>query len=137
MRKGLIEMETMTYIRGRSIPGQFILCDEAQNLSPGHDQDPHHPGGKDTKIVFTGDPEQIDHPYLDAAGNGLTYLVEKLKGEEDIRPRHHDQGGTFPGGGNQRQAALGLLIQRFSAAKSKKFFAAFAALREALWFGRF
>ena len=37
--------------------------------------------GKDTKIVFTGDPEQIDHPYLDAAGNGLTYLVEKLKGE--------------------------------------------------------
>jgi PhoH-like ATPase len=81
MRKGLIEMETMTYIRGRSIPGQFILCDEAQNLSPDMIKTLITRVGKDTKIVFTGDPEQIDHPYLDAAGNGLTYLVEKLKGE--------------------------------------------------------
>lgn len=81
MNKGLIEMETMTYIRGRSIPGQFILCDEAQNLSPDMIKTLITRVGKETKIVFTGDPEQIDHPYLDAAGNGLTYLVEKLKGE--------------------------------------------------------
>ena len=82
IRKGLIEMDTMTYIRGRSIPGQFILCDEAQNLSPDMIKTLITRVGKDTKIVFTGDPEQIDHPYLDAAGNGLTYLVEKLKGEK-------------------------------------------------------
>ncbi len=82
INKGLIEMETMTYIRGRSIPGQFILCDEAQNLSPNMIKTLITRVGKDTKIVFTGDPEQIDHPYLDAAGNGLTYLVEKLKGEK-------------------------------------------------------
>ncbi len=81
INKGLIEMETMTYIRGRSIPGQFILCDEAQNLSPEMIKTLITRVGKETKIVFTGDPEQIDHPYLDAAGNGLTYLVEKLKGE--------------------------------------------------------
>jgi len=80
--RGLIELDTMTYIRGRSIPGQFILCDEAQNLSPSMIKTLITRVGKDTKIVFTGDPEQIDDPYLDAAGNGLTYLVEKLKGEE-------------------------------------------------------
>ncbi len=82
IRRGLIELDTMTYIRGRSIPGQFILCDEAQNLSPNMIKTLITRVGKDTKIVFTGDPEQIDDPYLDAAGNGLTYLAEKLKGEQ-------------------------------------------------------
>lgn len=80
--RGVIEMETLTHIRGRSIPNQFILCDEAQNLSPNMIKTLITRVGEGTKIVFTGDPEQIDHPYLDANSNGLTYIVERLKGEE-------------------------------------------------------
>lgn len=81
MRRGVVEMEALTYIRGRSIPGQFILCDEAQNLSPNMIKTLVTRVGQGSKIVFTGDPQQIDHPYLDASSNGLSYLVEKLKGE--------------------------------------------------------
>lgn len=82
LRRGTIEMETLTYIRGRSIPNQFILCDEAQNLSPNMVKTLVTRMGEGTKLVLTGDPEQIDHPYLDADSNGLIYLVEKLKGEK-------------------------------------------------------
>ncbi len=81
LRRGVVELEALTYIRGRSIPGQFILCDEAQNLSPNMIKTLVTRVGQGSKIVFTGDPEQIDHPYLDSSSNGLTYLVEKLKGE--------------------------------------------------------
>ncbi|MFP3912945.1 MAG: PhoH family protein [Desulfobacteraceae bacterium] len=84
MRRGIMEMEALTYIRGRSIPGQFIVCDEAQNLSPDMIKTLVTRVGRGSKIVFTGDPEQIDHPYLDASSNGLTYLVEKLKPEEGV-----------------------------------------------------
>jgi PhoH-like ATPase len=80
--RGVLEMEALTYIRGRSIPRQFIICDEAQNLTPLMIKTLITRVGEGTKIVFTGDPEQIDHPYLDASSNGLSYLVEKLKGEE-------------------------------------------------------
>jgi PhoH-like ATPase len=82
LERGLIELEALTYIRGRSIPRQFIICDEAQNLSPHMIKTLITRVGRGTKIVFTGDPEQIDHPYLDANSNGLSYLVEKLKNEE-------------------------------------------------------
>jgi len=82
INRGIIEMETLTHIRGRSIPNQFIICDEAQNLSPNMIKTLVTRVGEGTKIVFTGDPEQIDHPYLDASSNGLTYLVERLKAEE-------------------------------------------------------
>lgn len=82
MERGLLEMEALTYIRGRSIPRQFIICDEAQNLTPHMIKTLITRVGEGTKIVFTGDPEQIDHPYLDASSNGLTYLVERLKEEE-------------------------------------------------------
>jgi PhoH-like ATPase len=82
LRRGMIEMETLTHIRGRSIPKQFILCDEAQNLSPNMVKTLITRAGEGTKIILTGDPEQIDHPYLDANSNGLTYLVEKLKEEK-------------------------------------------------------
>ncbi|MBN1850650.1 MAG: PhoH family protein [Deltaproteobacteria bacterium] len=82
MEQGLLEMETLTYIRGRSIPNQFILCDEAQNLTPNMVKTLITRVGEGTKIIFTGDPEQIDHPYLDACSNGLTYLVEKFRGEK-------------------------------------------------------
>uniref|UniRef100_A0A832A1A5 PhoH family protein n=1 Tax=Desulfacinum infernum TaxID=35837 RepID=A0A832A1A5_9BACT len=79
IQRGVLQMETFTYIRGRSIPNQFILCDEAQNLTPNMIKTLITRVGKGTKIVFTGDPEQIDHPYLDAGTNGLSTLVEKLK----------------------------------------------------------
>jgi len=78
----MLEMEALSYIRGRSICRQFIICDEAQNLTPHMMKTIVTRVGEGAKIVFTGDPEQIDHPYLDASGNGLTYLVEKMKGEE-------------------------------------------------------
>jgi PhoH-like ATPase len=80
---GKIELEALTYIRGRSIPKQFIICDESQNLSPHVIKTILTRVGRGSKIIFTGDPEQIDHPYLDASSNGLSYLVEKIK-EEDI-----------------------------------------------------
>ena len=82
MERGVLVMEALAYMRGRSIPRQFIICDEAQNLSPHMIKTLITRIGEGTKIVFTGDPEQIDHPYLDASSNGLTYLVERLKGEE-------------------------------------------------------
>lgn len=82
IHKGMVELEPLTYIRGRSIPRQFIICDEAQNLSPHMIKTLITRVGEDTKIVLTGDPEQIDNPYLDASSNGLTYLVERMKSEE-------------------------------------------------------
>ncbi|MBN2126618.1 MAG: PhoH family protein, partial [Deltaproteobacteria bacterium] len=81
INRGVIEMETLTYIRGRSIPNQFIICDEAQNLTPNMIKTLITRVGEGTKIVFTGDPDQIDHPYLDAGSNGLSYMVERLKEE--------------------------------------------------------
>jgi PhoH-like ATPase len=82
MDRGLLELETFTYMRGRSIPRQFILCDEAQNLTPNMMKTLATRVGEGTKLVLTGDPWQIDHPYLDASSNGLTYLVDRLKREE-------------------------------------------------------
>jgi len=80
--RGIVQLETFTYVRGRSIPNQFIICDEAQNLSPQIIKTIVTRVGEGSKIVFTGDPEQIDSPYLDASSNGLTYLAERLKNEE-------------------------------------------------------
>ncbi|MGD8563192.1 MAG: PhoH family protein [Desulfarculaceae bacterium] len=77
---GQMEMEALTFIRGRSIPNQFILVDEAQNCSAHAIKTMLTRVGENSKIVFTGDIGQIDHPYLDAASNGFTLLVEKLKG---------------------------------------------------------
>lgn len=77
---GRLVLEPLTYIRGRSIPHQFMIVDEAQNLSPHEVKTIVSRVGEGTKLVFTGDIEQIDHPYLDASSNGLTYAVEKMKG---------------------------------------------------------
>jgi PhoH-like ATPase len=77
----LLEVEAITYIRGRSIPNQFIIIDEAQNLTPHEIKTIVSRAGKGTKIVLTGDPEQIDTPYLDANSNGLSYMAERLKGQ--------------------------------------------------------
>lgn len=76
---GSIEVEALTYIRGRSIPEQFIIIDEAQNLTKHEVKTILTRVGEKSKIVLMGDPEQIDHPYLDEYNNGLTYVVEKFK----------------------------------------------------------
>lgn len=78
---GIMDIEPLTYIRGRSIPNHFMIVDEAQNLTPHEVKTIVTRIGEGTKIVFTGDPNQIDNPYLDASSNGLTYLVEKFKHE--------------------------------------------------------
>ncbi|QCJ41924.1 PhoH family protein [Bacillus sp. S3] len=80
---GSIEVEALTYIRGRSLPKQFIIIDEAQNLTKHEVKTILTRVGEGSKIVLMGDPEQIDHPYLDAYNNGLTYVVEKFK-DQDI-----------------------------------------------------
>ena len=76
-----LELEAITYIRGRSIQKQFVIIDEAQNLTPHEVKTIISRCGNDTKMILTGDPYQIDNPYLDASSNGLCYAVEKLKGE--------------------------------------------------------
>ncbi|MBD7936865.1 PhoH family protein [Cytobacillus sp. Sa5YUA1] len=79
---GSIEVEALSYIRGRSIPDQFIIIDEAQNLTKHEVKTILTRVGEGSKIVLMGDPEQIDHPYLDAYNNGLTYVVEKFKDQK-------------------------------------------------------
>ena len=75
-----VVMEPLTYIRGRSIPHQFMIVDEAQNLTPHEVKTIVSRVGEGTKIILTGDVNQIDNPYLDSASNGLAYLIERLKG---------------------------------------------------------
>ncbi|TDJ03734.1 MAG: PhoH family protein [Deltaproteobacteria bacterium] len=81
---GLLHVEPLTYIRGRSLPEQYLIVDEAQNLSPHEVKTIITRAGEGTKIVLTGDCEQIDSPYLDSVNNGLAYCVERLKTEEII-----------------------------------------------------
>ncbi len=79
--QGLLQIEPLTYIRGRSIPKQFLVVDEAQNLTPHEVKTILTRAGEGTKIILTGDPDQIDNPYVDASSNGLTYVVERFKSE--------------------------------------------------------
>lgn len=79
---GILEIEPLTYIRGRSIPKQFMIVDEAQNLTPHEIKTIITRAGEGTKIVLTGDPYQIDNPYVDSSSNGLAYVVEKFKGQD-------------------------------------------------------
>ena len=79
MQKGTIEIEALTYIRGRSISNAFIIIDEAQNLTTHELKTIITRVGEGTKIVLTGDIEQIDNVYIDATSNGLTHAVEKFK----------------------------------------------------------
>lgn len=78
---GLLQLEALTYMRGRSIPKQFIIIDEAQNLTPHEIKTVITRTGNYAKMILTGDPYQIDNPYLDSASNGLTYCVEKMKNQ--------------------------------------------------------
>jgi len=81
MESGQVILEPLTYIRGRSIPHQFMIVDEAQNLTPHEVKTIASRVGEGTKLVLTGDASQIDNPYLDSSSNGLSYLVERLKGK--------------------------------------------------------
>jgi PhoH-like ATPase len=80
---GMIEVEPLTYIRGRSMPNQYLIVDEAQNLTPHEIKTIITRAGEGTKVVLTGDPYQIDNPYIDSSSNGLTFVVERFK-EESI-----------------------------------------------------
>ena len=80
MADGKVVLEPLTYIRGRSIPHQFMIVDEAQNLTPHEIKTIVSRIGEGTKLVLTGDVGQIDNPYLDQSSNGLSYVVEKMKG---------------------------------------------------------
>ncbi|MEQ8769194.1 MAG: PhoH family protein [Phycisphaerales bacterium] len=77
---GRLVLEPLTYIRGRSIPHQFMIVDEAQNLTPHEVKTIASRVGEGTKLVLTGDIGQIDNPYLDGSSNGLSYAVEKMRG---------------------------------------------------------
>ena len=78
---GILEIEPLTYIRGRSIPNQYIIVDEAQNLTPHEVKTIITRVGDGTKIVLTGDPYQIDNPYVDQTNNGLVHVVNRFKDE--------------------------------------------------------
>ena len=77
--QGIIEIEALTYIRGRSIADAFIIIDEAQNLTAHELKTIITRVGENTKVVLTGDIDQIDNVYVDETSNGLTYAVEKFK----------------------------------------------------------
>ncbi len=81
MDLGILEIEPLTYIRGRSIPNQFMIVDEAQNLTPHEVKTIITRVGDGTKIVLTGDPYQIDNPYVDQTNNGLIHVVNRFRSE--------------------------------------------------------
>jgi PhoH-like ATPase len=81
LESGQLQVEPLTYIRGRSLPAQFMIVDEAQNLTPHEVKTIITRSGDGTKIVLTGDPHQIDNPYVDSASNGLTIAADKFRGE--------------------------------------------------------
>ena len=82
IEQGLLIIEPLTYIRGRSIPHQYMIVDEAQNLTPHEIKTIITRVGEGTKMILTGDPDQIDNPYVNKASNGLSYLVEKFRKQE-------------------------------------------------------
>ncbi len=82
INQGMLNIEPLTYIRGRSIPNQYLIVDEAQNLTPHEIKTILTRAGENTKVVLTGDCYQIDNPYVDSASNGLAHVVERMKNEE-------------------------------------------------------
>lgn len=79
MRSGSIVVEALSFIRGRSIANQFMIIDEAQNLTPLEVKTIITRAGEGTKIILTGDPYQIDNPYVDSASNGFNYIVSRFR----------------------------------------------------------
>ncbi len=81
INQGLLEIEPLTYIRGRSLPNVFLIVDEAQNLTPHEIKTILTRAGENTKIILTGDPYQIDNPYLDSSNNGMTHVIDRFKSQ--------------------------------------------------------
>lgn len=81
MEEGVLEIEAVTYLRGRTLPGLLIIIDDSQNLTPHEIKTIISRAGQGAKIILTGDPHQVDNYYLDATSNGLTNLVERFKGQ--------------------------------------------------------
>jgi len=81
MRSGSIVVEALSYIRGRSIANQFMIIDEAQNLTPLEAKTIITRVGHGTKVIFTGDPYQIDNPYVDSSSNGFNYVVSRFRSQ--------------------------------------------------------
>ncbi len=79
IRSGLVVIEALSYIRGRSIANQFMIIDEAQNLTPLEVKTIVTRAGEGTKLILTGDPYQIDNPYVDSQSNGFNYIISKLR----------------------------------------------------------
>lgn len=96
INQGLLHVEPLTYIRGRSLPGQYMIVDEAQNLTPHEIKTIITRAGEGTKIVLTGDSAQIDSPYLDAINNGLVYCIDRLKKEDIVAHTKLTQGERSP-----------------------------------------
>jgi len=84
VESGIVHIEPLTYIRGRSLPRRYLIIDEAQNLRPLDVKTIITRCGEGTKVIFTGDLEQIDSPYLDAASNGLAFLIKRFIDEENF-----------------------------------------------------
>ncbi len=82
LETGTIQVEPLTYIRGRSLPNQYLIVDEAQNLTPHEVKTIITRCGEGTKIILTGDPQQIDNPYVDHASNGLSVVAERFRKEK-------------------------------------------------------
>lgn len=81
LESGIVQVEPLTYIRGRSLPNQYLIVDEAQNLTPHEVKTIITRAGEGTKIILTGDPHQIDNPYVDHASNGLSVVADRFKRE--------------------------------------------------------
>ena len=84
LENGQIQVEPLTYIRGRSLPQQYVIVDESQNLTPHEVKTIITRCGEGTKIVMTGDPFQIDNPYVDTSTNGLSVTADRMRGESMI-----------------------------------------------------
>jgi len=82
LENGTIQVEPLTYIRGRSLPHQYLIIDESQNLTPHEVKTIITRCGEGTKIVLTGDPQQIDNPYVDHASNGLSVVADRFRKEK-------------------------------------------------------
>ncbi|MDO8670290.1 MAG: PhoH family protein [Dehalococcoidia bacterium] len=95
-KSDIFEVEALTYIRGRSIPNQYMIIDEAQNLTPHEIKTIISRVGEGTKLVLTGDVSQIDNPFLDELSNGLTYAIERLKGSPMVGHLTLDKGERSP-----------------------------------------
>jgi PhoH-like ATPase len=96
MNSGVIELQPLTYIRGRSISNRLVIIDEAQNLTPLEVKTVITRLGAGSKVVLTGDPHQIDNPYVDASSNGFSYLVKRMRGQALAAHVHLHKGERSP-----------------------------------------